>query len=149
MENVEEGRVSVRSYAGYSPNVRAKAQRWLRLQWERGHLPRPSLCHACGLERGIIDAHAEDYSEPFLPGKTDAYHLCYVCHLMVHVRNRHPKAWLLYCNAVGSGWRPEPMLKRDISRFTSRYLRLEFLPVISHPQRASTVLDEIDAGKLA
>jgi hypothetical protein len=45
-------------------------------------LARPVKCCACGQEHGVIDAHAEDYSDPFAPGKTDQFPLCYRCHML-------------------------------------------------------------------
>lgn len=58
-------------YNGFTGDQRNRAQRWLNSQWAAGHFPRPAQCCACGQADGIIDAHAEDYSEPFRHGKTD------------------------------------------------------------------------------
>ena len=88
------------SYNGFSPSQRNKAQKWLNEQWKSGTLLRPSKCCACGKAEGIIDAHAEDYSEPFAAGKTDQYHLCRKCHLHVHRRFANPNAWIKYKESI-------------------------------------------------
>jgi hypothetical protein len=62
---------------------------------ELSRLARPSECVACGQTEGI-QAHAEDYSDPFRAGVTDGFHLCKKCHAMVHARSRNEKAWRDY-----------------------------------------------------
>lgn len=84
------------SYNGFTPSQRVKAQNWLKKQWATGSLVRPCKCYACGQTDGLIDAHAEDYSEPFASGKTDQFHLCRKCHMQVHRRFANPQAWLRY-----------------------------------------------------
>lgn len=86
------------SYNGFSPDQRNRADAWLKEQWRAG-LPRPSRCVICGQTQGIIDAHAEDYSEPFGPHIYE-YDLCYACHLMLHCRFRSPQAWAEYLNVI-------------------------------------------------
>jgi hypothetical protein len=95
----------MKSYNGFSGVQRQKAQAWLRAEWTSGRLARPSVCCACGRHEGIIHAHAEDYSEPFAAGKTDEFHLCVPCHMMVHRRFRDRAAWARYraAAAVRSG----------------------------------------------
>jgi len=88
--------MNMNSYNGFTPNQRVKAQHWLNKQWANGALARPVQCCACGQTEGIIDAHAEDYSEPFLAGKTDQFHLCRKCHMQVHRRFANPQSWLKY-----------------------------------------------------
>lgn len=93
----------MKSYNGFPPEQRNKAQAWLNSQWKAGLLARPCRCHACGQTGGRIDAHAEDYSEPFQAGKTDQYHLCYRCHMAVHCRFRNKEAWEIYKQQVRNG----------------------------------------------
>jgi hypothetical protein len=81
------------SYNGFTGAQRDKAQAWLRAEWTSGRLARPARCCACGQDKGRIDAHTEDYSEPFAAGKTDAFHLCQGCHTIAHQRFRWPAAW--------------------------------------------------------
>lgn len=95
----------MKDYNGYSGAQRAKAQKWLNAEWKAGRLARPAVCSACGQDQGIIDAHAEDYSEPFAAGKTDEFHLCRVCHTQVHRRFRYPAVWVAYRAAVAKGGR--------------------------------------------
>lgn len=79
-------------------------------------------CVACGQSRGIIDAHAEDYGEPFAAGKTDQYHLCFTCHMMVHFRFRNPDDWRYYKAMIQSGGQYEPVFTRDIGRFRAKHI---------------------------
>lgn len=95
----------MKSYNGYSGTLRDQAQRWLNAQWRAGTLVRPARCMACGQMEGPIDAHAEDYSLPFAAGKTDEFHLCFVCHMGVHCRFKNPLAWDTYRDGVRMGLR--------------------------------------------
>jgi hypothetical protein len=111
----------VNSYNGFSPQQRERAAAWLREQWRSDARPRPSRCCACGQDRGIFDAHAEDYSEPF-GDQTDAYPLCYACHMMVHCRFRNHDAWEAYKEKVRAGGRIAPFLTREWYRFKDQCL---------------------------
>ena len=48
---------------GFSGKQRERAQRWLNKEWNARRLARPTECVACGQTDGIIQAHAEDYSD--------------------------------------------------------------------------------------
>jgi hypothetical protein len=98
-------------YNGFSPAQRNRAQAWLRQQWAAGR-PRPRVCCACGQDRGVIDAHAEDYTEPF-GDHIDRYPLCYRCHMMVHCRFRCSEAWDAYRRAIRAGAGYEPIYTRS------------------------------------
>lgn len=93
------------NYNGFSGKLRNRAQTWLNRQWDTGRLARPSVCIACGQTEGKIEAHAEDYSEPFRPGVTDQFHLCSACHWHVHARARFPELWRVYRANVEAGGR--------------------------------------------
>lgn len=93
----------MKGYNGFTGEQRIEAQKWLNQQWDAGLLPKPTQCHACGQTKGRIDAHAEDYSIPYAAGKTDQYHLCFRCHMMVHCRFRNKAAWKLYIDCIASG----------------------------------------------
>lgn len=110
------------AYNGFSPNQRNKAQAWLNTQWRSGALQRPQQCCACGQAHGILDAHAEDYSEPFAAGKTDEFHLCFRCHMMVHCRYRNWAAWERYKQAIASGVRFKPFYARSFPKFAQQHL---------------------------
>jgi hypothetical protein len=112
----------MRSYNSFPPEARERAQRWLRAEWTSGRLARPSTCCACGQNKGIIDAHAEDYSEPYGAGVTDEFHLCFTCHMMVHCRFRNRAAWDRYRQVIAKGGHFEPVFKRDFGRFAKHYL---------------------------
>jgi hypothetical protein len=138
----------VNAYNGHSGAQRAKAHRWLKKQWELGTPAKPSSCSACGLRHGIIDAHAEDYSLPFAAGKTDEFHLCFACHLIVHCRVKFSLAWKSYVFGISHGAQPKEFEKRNFPLFASMYLRLNSITWSVLPDvnvRRSTVLDVIDA----
>ena len=86
-------------------------------------LARPSKCVACGQTEGVIDAHAEDYSEPFRAGVTDGFHLCFVCHMMVHCRHRNRVQWATYRQWVETGHRAAvPYRSRNWPQFSQDWL---------------------------
>jgi hypothetical protein len=97
------------TYNGFLWNQRMKAQRWLNQQWKLGTLPKPSRCVACGQAEGRFDAHAEDYSEPFGP-QTQAFPLCFRCHMLVHCRFRSSTAFWHYVRMLEFGWQYPPVI---------------------------------------
>jgi hypothetical protein len=143
----------MKSYNGFSPEARERAARWLRAEWASGRLAKPSVCCACGQDQGVIDAHAEDYSEPFRAGVTDEFHLCFTCHMMVHCRFRNRAAWDRYREAIAKGGHFAPQFKRDFGGFAKHHLdgpdlfaeaMAAFTP---GPAPARRVLDVIEGGK--
>ena len=131
------------SYNGFSPEQREKAQRWLRSQWESGALARPSTCCACGQTRGIIHAHAEDYSEPF-GDQTHAYHLCYRCHICLHCRFRYPAGWEAYKVSLRQGAIWAPIFRADFNEIV-KTLSGTALPVSKGLLRSRLVFDDFGA----
>jgi hypothetical protein len=105
------------SYNGFSPQQRQDAFNWLKTQKR----PEPTTCHACSQTEGPIMFHSEDYSAPY-GDHIGQYHLCYICHMMVHCRFRAPERWLEYKRAVAQGFRYEPIGK-NWPLFTARFLR--------------------------
>lgn len=112
----------MKDYNGFTGAQRLRAQRWLTEMWSAGRLQRPVECCACGQREGALDAHAEDYSEPFAPGKTDEFHLCFRCHMMVHNRFAVPAAFEHYRVCVAGGIRFEAMLRRNWWLFRAQHL---------------------------
>jgi hypothetical protein len=137
--------MSMRAYNGFSDGQRRRAQAWLRRQWGSGTLERPFRCAACGQDQGIIDAHAEDYSEPFAAGKTDQFHLCFTCHMMVHCRFRHLDDWRHYKAAIQSGGRYAPVFSRNIGGFRAKHIGGKRPPPDDRGKfQGRSVLDEIE-----
>lgn len=135
----------MKAYNGFTANQRNKAQAWLNAQWKAGLLEKPSKCCSCGIEKGIIDAHAEDYSEPFAAGKTDQYHLCYRCHMMLHCRHRNPKNFEMYCELVNDGTQFHPFYIRNWDVFKQQHLD-QFNPTVwSVVQDTTNILHQIHA----
>ena len=83
---------------------------------------RAVACIACGQTAQPIDAHAEDYSEPFRKGVTDAFHVCFICHMMVHSRDRNHQAWRVYRLMIESGGRAIPLGGRHFLNFQQKFL---------------------------
>lgn len=140
----------MKHYNGFSPDVRNAAQAWLNREWRAGRLQRPTQCCACGQEHGVIDAHAEDYSEPFVAGKTDQYPLCYRCHMMVHCRfGNGARAWAVYRDNIRAGVMFAAFLTRNFNRFQNENLRGDGCTaayVIRDPLPTVFPLDVIESG---
>jgi hypothetical protein len=139
----------MKDYNGFTSKQRDKAQRWLNAQWSAGTLPRPTRCVACGQEHGVIDAHAEDYSEPFRAGVTDRFHLCFPCHMMVHCRHRGPAKWEAYREIIERGFQTHPFLRRDWPRFEKEFLRgpLTMELFVPAPVQIRKALHEIELSQ--
>lgn len=90
------------SYNGFTSAERTKAQRWLNEEYRAGRRVRPTSCVACGQDRGVIEAHAEDYSGPPYE-RVDEFPLCYRCHMLVHCRFRAPYAFEKYVRSLELG----------------------------------------------
>jgi hypothetical protein len=123
-----EGDERLKGYNGFSGEQRVRAQSWLNAQWTSGAITRPLECIACGQMAQPIDAHAEDYSEPFRKDVTDAFHLCFICHMMVHCRHRSEEAWRVYRQMVESGGRAIPVGGRHFPAFQQKFLTGKILP---------------------
>lgn len=114
----------MKSYNGFSPEQREKAQAWLRRQWDAGELERPKKCCACGQTDGVLDAHAEDYSEPFGPHISE-FPLCYLCHMMVHCRfGSGATAFHRYETLIAEGFRFPAFARRNFD-YVRRLLDLD------------------------
>jgi hypothetical protein len=95
---------------------------------ESGAIARPIACCACGQAAQPIDAHAEDYSKPFRKDLTDAFHLRFVCPMMVHCRHRSEEAWSVYRQIVDRGGRAIPVGGRHFPAFQQKFLTGKILP---------------------
>ena len=141
----------MKAYNGFSPETRNAAQAWLNREWKSGRLARPVKCCACGQEHGIIDAHAEDYSEPFRAGLTDQFHLCYRCHMLVHCRfGKGASAWGVYRDNIRAGTMFAAMTERNFGRFCAETLRSDGCSaayVVHEAAPTFLPLDDIEAGK--
>ena len=136
----------MKAYNGFSALQRNKAQSWLNKQWSVGKLQRPAQCCSCKITEGIIDAHAEDYSEPFTAGKTDQYHLCYRCHLMLHCRFANPKNFAHYCQMVYEGTQYRPFYQRNWVQFSKECLGEFNAPVYGVSMETTNILASIHAN---
>ena len=139
-------------YNGFSGPLRAKSAAWVRRQLIKGTFTKPTQCAACGQNSGIIDSHAEDYSEPFGP-HIYAFALCFSYHMMVHCRFKNPKAWDAYILAINCGRRlKDGYEKRSIGGFNAQLLHTDPMSQWEHlfveqGIVASTLLMDIGAGK--
>ena len=144
-----KGDERVKGFNGFSGEQRDRAQSWLNAQWTLGTLTRPLECIACGQTAQPSDAHAEDYSEPFRKGLTEGFHLCFICHMMVHCRHRSEEAWRVYRQMVESGGRAIPVGGRHFPAFQQKFLTGKILPGLFewfHPPQ-SQALREIELSQ--
>lgn len=135
------------TYNCFSPAEREASIRWER-ELLRNGWKRPTQCIACGQNQGIVDAHLEDYSQPFEQSRQIP--LCYRCHIFVcHLRHRYPRQTADYRSRVRAGYRAPALFTRSFGRLISDHVtrpdlvRWRFTGV---PLRF--VLDEIADGKL-
>jgi hypothetical protein len=135
--------VVLKTYNGFNHDQRMKGYRWLQGEYAAGRRARPTVCGACGQTEGPIDAHSEDYSEPF--GEHIGRHgLCYRCHMAIHCRLKNPEAWTIYKHAVALGRIFHP-IGRNFWRFRLETLERkgEGVPFKQGPYRGCTLLDEL------
>ena len=110
-----------------------------------GRLQPAAKCRACGQEHGPIDYHAEDYSKPFGAHLTELP-LCYLCHMLIHARFRHPAQWDSYREKIAAGMQFTPLSSRGYGLFLAFLTTLQTganHQVVNPP--ADLVLDKIDA----
>lgn len=135
------------SYNGFSPKERDASSAFIR-KLERSGWRRPTVCVACRQDRGIIDLHLEDYSQPWDPARLIP--LCTRCHLFpVHSRHIYPRETAKYRDRVRAGYRAPAIYRRNLGLVIGEHVgkpdlvRWEFIGV---PTRF--ILDEIAAGLL-
>ena len=86
-----------RFYNGFSPEARASLGRYASRAMKAGKLERPTSCHACGRQDGVMLAHLEDYQ-----AWGDHFGMCVACHKALHERFRNPalfRAWIAMLEA--------------------------------------------------
>lgn len=139
----------MKDYNGFTSAQRSKAQRWLNAQWGARTFHRPTVCCACGQRHGVIDAHAEDYSEPFTYEKLMSYPLCFICHMMVHCRFRNFPVWDAYREKVREGWRYPAFNGRNFPGFIAAFFNGATFPAgeqFDRPEQTRYPLDVIAAS---
>lgn len=109
------------SYNGFSPTQRMKALRWLKVEYAAGRRHPPVRCDVCGQTDGHIEAHSEDYSEPF-GDNIGRWGLCYRCHMILHCRFRSPEAFRQYQEILASGKRFVAVRSRAWGAFAKQHL---------------------------
>lgn len=134
------------SYNGFPPEQRERAQRWLVKQWNSGAVPRPSKCCACGQTKGIIHAHAEDYSEPFGENLL-RYPLCYRCHITLHCRFKNKEGWTRFIRLLHEGWSWVPLLTPSFGLITS-FMNGNEEPTIPGPPRTKLIFDTMLTNRI-
>lgn len=110
------------SYNGFSPAQRYKALAFAKSRVKAGlKQAKPDQCDCCGVKRGFLQFHSEDYSEPF-GDHIGQYGVCYRCHMHIHCRFRNPQKFNKYCDIIESGKRFEPYMNNNWNRFKSENL---------------------------
>lgn len=99
----------MKSYKGWTPAQRLASLKKTKAAIKNGEIPKPSKCNRCGLEKGIIHYHNENYSHP----TKYLEQLCWTCHMMHHSKRRTPISHVLYFEQVEKGIQPEPVYYHD------------------------------------
>lgn len=134
-------------YNGFCPEEREACGRWRRALLRTGELRPYAACVICGVVGGIIDAHREDYSQPFR--LEDDIPACYRCHMLIHVRLSFPDAWDRYRDEIRSGLRYEPLVTRDYGAFGAQTIsRTTAVARTQHATPPRLWLDDIHEGRL-
>lgn len=136
-------------YNGFSPQVRQRSCGYMKKALPAG-VSAHKTCMAClrraDEPRVYIDAHAEDYSEPFGP-HIFAFGFCYPCHMMIHCRFKSPNAWNRYLLTLLQGDRLVWDGKRnwyEFRKILSGYA-VEWERGVN-PSRKRTILHDIQDG---
>lgn len=134
----------MKSYNGFTPAQRSEAGRWLRGEFKKGTLKRPTKCCACGQTEGRIDCHQEDYSKPYGPHLIETP-LCFNCHMILHCRFRNREKWDQYRARLREGYRFKQSTSWRV--FVNTFLEGEIDAVSVSPREGQglTLLDEINA----
>jgi len=111
-----------------------RALRWLKAEYAAGRRQRPTVCDACGQTEGILEAHSEDYSEPF-GVHIGQFGFCFRCHMILHNRLRAPEAWARYKAEIAGGVVFKPFLVRNWYGFRAQHL-LRWAPELGPPRPA-------------
>jgi hypothetical protein len=137
----------MKSYNGFTPAQRMAALHWLKREYSAGRRTPPQECQACKQRAGIIEAHSENYAEPY-GDHIGAFAFCFFCHMMIHCRFSALHQWNTYRDMVAAGYQMPPTRTRDF-KIVKRFL--------SHPHdqpcdqlnepRSHTVLDDIHQTK--
>lgn len=119
-----------RAYNGFSAAYRDKQGGKVYKAFRDGKLERPTECTICHLttkDGATIQAHNEDYHEPFT-----FIGICFYCHMAVHKRfGTGLNAWHEYRAAVTRGW--QPPRGRDYRRFSDFWATLQAGLQLPHP----------------
>ena len=135
--------MALKTYNGFNHDQRMKGYRWLQGEYAAGRRTRPTVCDACGQTEGAIEAHSEDYSDPF-GDHIGRYGLCYRCHMAIHTRFNNREAWEDYKLLISIGRIFHPIGK-NFRRFAAENLERKGERVLfkQGPVRVRTLLDEL------
>lgn len=109
----------MKSYNGFTGAQRDNAQAWINRQIKAGLLAlKPAQCSECGQTAGVLHYHSESYAKPY-GGHITRYHLCYICHMLLHRRYSHPARWVAYLEMLKTGQRAQAGGWGMVCRFIS------------------------------
>jgi hypothetical protein len=120
-------------YNGYSPSERNRKGR-ARLKGEAPPAATRPPCLMCGdPEPTKIQAHAEDYSRPYLwePPAPAIYALCLPCHKRLHGRFRNPTRWRAYGEFLVKGYYGREVSPAMLGRYVLRSTSYDW-PELNH-----------------
>jgi hypothetical protein len=100
----------MKPYKGWTGKERTRSLKKTNEAIREGVIPPPIQCNRCGQDRGIIQYHNHDYSDPIKYLEP----LCWRCHMVLHSEYRAPQACLRYWEAIGAGERFPPVFKSNL-----------------------------------
>jgi hypothetical protein len=95
----------------WTPAERTRSLALTKRAIAEGLIPPATRCARCGQDRGIVQYHNHDYSDPvkFLEA------LCWRCHMVHHSRHIAPKACTRYEDEVKGGKRYPPVFRHNFA----------------------------------
>ena len=103
----------MKSYNGFTPAERWRGLAIVKQAIKDGRLKpiEECKCAFCGQDKGIRQYHSEDYTPEKIVDQVTP--LCWRCHMMLHSRFRHPKAYERYMDEIKAGKIYPPVYRHD------------------------------------
>ena len=104
-------------YNGYSGSERDAKLKAQHARVSRGCPSHPQgPCAICGDRQVELEAHDEDYSQPYKWEPPAQYAVCHRCHMRLHNRFRNPEVWEAHKEHVRQGGRANEDAKFNVVR---------------------------------
>jgi len=100
----------MKSYKGWTGKERSKSLKKTNEAIRKGIIPPAKTCNRCGQDKGIIQYHNHDYSDPIKYLEP----MCWRCHMVLHSERRAPEACRRYWEAIAACERFPPVHKSNL-----------------------------------